>query len=211
LTQSLPATYIFLSSLKILKGLKMLTIKVACVSLLAIFAATTNTEAATLAGNTIAAQYFLPTTSDIYPSATGPASFVVGDGVEGSLNIEDVTWLDIDFSAFALLITINTVLTNPSWNTAEFNGPGFSVLSGNPFSAITSVTASNGQLVTAALTGGSLFVNWGGTSYNSGDTVSVTFDEGPAPVPLPAGLPLLASALLLGGFVARRKRHPSIA
>ena len=168
-------------------------------------------RAATLIGDVIQAEYSYPTIADVYPSATGPITFTVGAGEEGSILVEGVTRLHFNFDSDSLVIKLTTSLHNPTWNSAAQNGPSFSVLSGNPFPAIESVTTTNGGPVSAFLSGGVLFVDWAGMAYCSGDIVTVTFDPvGDAPpvsTPLPAALPLFAGGLGALGLLGRRRKR----
>ena len=72
-------------------------------------------HAASLTGNVLQAGYEYPSLGTAYPSmsvSTNP--FTVGAGVETVINIEDVTFLSIDFDANSLLVTLNTSLASPS-------------------------------------------------------------------------------------------------
>ena len=149
-------------------------------------------HASSLTGDLLQAKYYVPDINSVYDQATVPSPFTVGSDPDPTITVEGVTTLLMHFSDAALLITLNTTLANPMWGSAASqNGPGFSVLSGNPFPAIAGVTSSNAGPVSAYLSNGMLFVNWAGMSYHDGDTVTVTF----APVPLPATLPLFAGGL----------------
>jgi hypothetical protein len=147
-------------------------------------------HASVLTGDLIQAEYDYPTQGAVYGASTvTPNPFVVGPGLETVISIEDVTFLNVDFSDDSLLITLLTVLDNPTWNSVPQNGPAFEVLSGNPFPAISQVTSTSGT-VTAFLSSGKLFINWAGMPYHTGDTVTVSFET-----PLPAALPLFATGL----------------
>lgn len=176
-------------------------------SLLAIFmvCATTAAHAATLIGNSIEAYYYIPTIGTEYGFASAtPNPFVVGTGVDTVIDVEGVTFLNIDFSANALVITLNTILFSPTWNNALQNGPAFKVLSGNAFSPVSSVIASNSGPVSAFLSGGDLIINWAGMSYGDGDTVTVNFE--PSVVPLPASFGFLTLGMAGLAWAGRRRR-----
>lgn len=178
-------------------------IAIAAISAFAAF--TSASHASTLIGNVIEAQYEFPTIGTPYPlSSVTPNPFTVGAGIDAVIDVEGVTQLSIDFGANALLITLDTILTNPQWNAASQNGPVFSVVSGSLFPAIANVFASQGS-VSAFLLNDKLYVNLAGWSYHDGDTISVEF--GASPVPLPAALPLLAAGLGAMGFMGWRKRR----
>ena len=104
------------------------------------------------------------------------------------------------------MTTLLTVLDNPTWNSVPQNGPAFTVLSGNPFPAISSVTSTSGpgKRVHFQWT---LFINWVGMSYHTGDTVSVSFES-----PLPPALPLFVSGLTGFGFFGwwRKRKNETI-
>ena len=161
-------------------------------------------SAATLMGNSIDAAYYFPDSGTVYPFGTASLNpFTVGAGVDTTIDVEGVTSLLIDFSATSLVITLQTILTNPTWNAAAQNGPAFRVLSGNPFPEIDSVVASNAGPVTAFLLGGDLFVNWAGIPFTSGDTVTIEF----VPIPLPASIVVLGFGLGVIGWVGHRRRE----
>ena len=164
-------------------------------------------HAASLTGNVLQASYEFPDLGTAYPFmsvSTNP--FTVGAGEDTVINIENVTFLSVDFDEDSLLVTLNTTLTNPTWTGAAQNGPVFNVVSGVPFSPISSVVSSSGGPVSAFLSGGSLVVNWAGMPYMDGDTVTVEFSSVSA-VPLPAALPLLAGGIGgLGALSWWRKR-----
>jgi hypothetical protein len=172
----------------------------------ALAAFTAPSHASTLIGNVIEAQYEFPSIGDPYINSTVlPNPFTVGAGIDAVIDVENVTQLSIDFSASSLLITIETSLIYPAWNAAGQNGPVFSILSGNAFTAITNVVASQGSVI-AFLLSDKLYVNLAGWSYHSGDTIRVDFAG--SPVPLPAALPLFAAGLGAMGFMGwRRKRR----
>lgn len=164
-------------------------------------------HASVLTGNQIQAGYFYPDTSTVYPnSVVAPNPFIVGPGLETTITVENKTSLNVDFSDSSLLITLITILENPVWGNASQNGPAFTVLSGNPFPAISSVTSTSGP-VSAFFSSGTLFINWAGMPYQTGDTVTVSFET-----PLPAALPLFASGLTGLGFLGwwRRRKNETI-
>jgi hypothetical protein len=169
-------------------------------------------QASVLIGNVIHAEYDVNFLN--YPDSNAfPDQFTVGPGVETIINVEHVTDLVVDFSDTSLVITLLTTLMNPdpTWGSTSQNGPKFSVVSGNPFPAIKSVTSTLKPLelgpVSVFLLDGALFVNWAGRSYQNGDTVTVSFET-----PLPAALPLFASGLTGLGFLGwwRRRKNGAI-
>jgi hypothetical protein len=99
-----------------------------------------------------------------------------------------------------------------------FNGPVFTVLSGNSFGSVTNVVVNNHCVpcnpITAHVSGNSLLINWEGAGGQVGDTITVDFSGGgpvsSVPVPAPiagAGLPglVLASGGVLGWWRRRQK------
>ena len=167
-------------------------------------------HAATLIGDSINAEYDYPTTGTVYSSSTVSVDpFQVGAGEESVISIEGVTFLHIDFSASSLIITLDTTLADPIWNSVSQNGPAFSILSGNAFPAIYSVVSSNAGPISAFLSSGTLFVNWAGMQYHNGDIVTVTFASGDAArvsavTPLPSTWMMLLSGFAGFGFFAYR-------
>jgi hypothetical protein len=97
-------------------------------------------------------------------------------------------------------------------NQATFNGPAFTVLAGNPFPAIDTVS---GILASDVFeTGGKLALNWQSLSFADGSQIVVTFTGGTSATPLPASLPLFATgldALSLLGWRRKRKNAAAIA
>src|ERR1700716_1381177 len=150
----------------------------------------TPASAATLIGDSISASYGFPNTGTLPPTGSvtySPSTFTVVDpGIESVLSItsnlhpatRDI--INVDFSAYALTFTF---LNDQSRNVGTFNGPEFTVLSGNPFDAINSVVISGGQTVNASIVGGVLEVNWQGQIFAANDTVVINFAS---PVPEPS-------------------------
>jgi len=181
-------------------------VRLAAIAAMSALAVLTNaSHASTLIGNVIQAQYEFPDIGTPYVfSGVSPNPFTVGDGIEAVLDVEEVTQLSIDFSESSLLITLNTILINPTWTGTGQNGPVFSVVSGTAFTAIANVVASQGSVI-AFLMSDKLYINLSGWSYQTGDTVRVDFAA--SPVPLPAAFPLLAAGLGAMGFMGWRKKR----
>jgi hypothetical protein len=141
----------------------------------------TPAKAAALIGDSISASYGFPNTGTFptgFVNYSSSTFTVVDPGVETVLSIvsnlhpatPDI--INVDFSASALTFTF---LNAQSRNSATFNGPEFTVLSGNPFGAIESIVISGGQTVTASIVSGILGVNWQGQIFEANDTVVINF------------------------------------
>ena len=109
---------------------------------------------------------------------------------------------EVDFDASSLVFT---VLTPIAYNPGAFNGPEFTVLTGNPFGNVVSVSSPAGQPVTAHVSGGVLFVNWQGDSFLANDTITITFDNNGVPEPSTWAMMLIGFAGL--GFAFRQSRR----
>lgn len=154
-----------------------------------------------LIGDTISGTFDFPCATCTYGSFSYSINpFVVNGSVETALTVDLVHMTDVDFGDHSLVLT---ALDTVNYAGAAYNGPEFTVISGNPFGAVTNVTTSGGQSVTADVSGGTLFVNLAGAGFSNGDTITVTF--GSLPVPEPASMGLLAAGLLGLPFLRRRK------
>ena len=158
-------------------------------------------QAATLVGNSISAEYDFPDLGTPLSVVYTPSTFTVGSGIETTLAIS-ASQPTFDFSTDQLVITFVGGL---GLNPGTFNGPVFTVLSGNPFPAIDTVS---GILASDVFeTGGKLALNWQSLSFTDGSQIVVTFAADTLATPLPAALPLFASGGALLGFLGwRRKR-----
>jgi hypothetical protein len=175
---------------------------IACGSLVA-----TSASALTLIGDTISASYGFPDAGTFpsgFVSYTNP-TFTVGSGVETQLQITSNVHsgndlINVDFSAFALTFTF---LNSETRSTGSFNGPEFTVLSGNPFGAITSVVAPSGETVLASIVNGVLEVNWEGDSFREGQTVVINFANA---VPEASTWAMMVLGFFGVGFLAYRRK-----
>jgi hypothetical protein len=168
-------------------------------AILIVFAPVTSklSNASVLLGDTISAQYDFPTSSS--PGALPiTSSFTVGPGIEGTIIGGTV---DIDFSDSSLTLTY---LQRETWAPASFNGPEFTITSGNPFPAITTVSVSGGQTVGASFAGGVLDINWQGQSFALGDTVVINFASA---VPEPSTWAMMILGFAGVGFMAYRRKQ----
>jgi hypothetical protein len=101
-------------------------------------------NANTIVGDTISGEFDAPLGSPVGFWLVVPNStFTVGNGIEGAFTTTGALQLGIpdlfsfDFSAHQLVITFDT---GQSYNTDSFSGPVFSIISGNPFDTISSVS-----------------------------------------------------------------------
>jgi hypothetical protein len=162
---------------------------------------------AVLEGQSFTASYRVPTIDTPYDSATAtPSSFVVGAGVEAVVNVEDVTFISIDFSDTALSLVLNTDLTQPTWSTAAFNGlvfdltsPGALGITGASVDALTTLSGFDSSRI--LVSGNRIAIDWNGLSYVDGTRVVVNFATA---VPEPATYALMLMGLCLMGATQKR-------
>jgi hypothetical protein len=130
----------------------------------------------------------------------------------------------VNFNANSVTLTMAPApLTDVFYSGDPFNGPVFTVLSGNSFGSITGMVVNNPDCVpcnpiTASLSGNSLFINWEGAGGKVGDTITVDFSGG-GPVQAPvsgapgpiAGAGLPGTAMGVGGLLLwwRKRRTGS--
>ena len=156
-----------------------------------------------LLGNTLTASYRYPDSAESYNQAIWtPPSFTVGPGEETIASIEDVTQIHVDFTGSALVMTLHTVLSAPTWNAVVFSGPVFVAdgwLGIRSVSIDPSTTMGGFDVSRVWLTDTELGINWAGLSYVDGTSVSINFDA-----PEPASLGLLGIGLA-GIAIARRR------
>ena len=161
--------------------------------------------AATLIGKNASVAYYLPDTSTVYTQAApNPGSFTIGAGAESTVDVEGVTFLDVDFGAQSLKILFNTVLSNPTWNTVPFNGLRFTGPGINRINSVTvdpSTTLPGFTNARVSLSGGALGLDWHGITYANGQQVTLNFGGVPEPL---VWAQLLAGFALIG-VVARRR------
>jgi hypothetical protein len=152
--------------------------------------------AASLIGANLDAVYYHPDTLTPYPDAEfTPLTFAVGAGQETVGNIEDVTWLLVDFSDDALVITLDTILVFPTWNNTAFNGVIFTATAPHDIATATvdpSTTMTGFDDTRVSITTDRILVNWAGLSYQDAELVKVNFTF----VPEPASGLLVALGLL---------------
>jgi hypothetical protein len=181
----------------------------------------------TLIGDVISGSYDFPNAST---TAVGQFSYftnpfvVSGPAPQTTLFIGNPVFYsawNVFFTGTSLTLTMAPApLTSALYDADPFNGPVFSVVSGNAFASVTGVNTSLHctpcDPVSAFVSGGSLYVDWAGAGGVVGDTVTVDFTVAGrvSAVPGPiegAGTPglIAASAGLLAWW--RRKRNGALA
>jgi hypothetical protein len=153
-----------------------------------------------LLGDVIVGSYDYPNSSTVlvggFNYSVNP--FVVDGTVETTLfvgnNVFYSAW-DVSFSANSVTLTmVPAPESNVFYSADPFNGPVFTVLSGIPFSSVTSVVANNPDCVpcnaiTAYVAGNSLFINWQGAGGEVGDSITINF------APTPDTIPFMSDAI----------------
>lgn len=159
-----------------------------------------------LLGKQLDAVYYTPATNTPYNSASfTPPTFTIGAGQETTGNVENVTDLLVDFTDDMLTIILETSLTNPTWNSASFNGIIFtSPDSLGLASALVApeTTMSGFDNSRVSFNANQILINWNGLSYEDGTLVKVNFTS--AGVPEPLDTLGVATAIGLGIFFKRK-------
>lgn len=203
-----------------MKNRKLLSV-VAALALLGSYTVGT-ARASTLIGDVISGSYDYPCDSC---TLTGGFSYFTNPFVVQTPAAETALFIgnpvyysawDVYFNANSVTLTMATApLTDAFYSADPFNGPVFTILSGNSFGSITGLVVNNPDCVpcnpiTAYLSpdGSTLFINWEGAGGEVGDTITVDFSVGgPIDTPLPAALPLFATGLGVIGLLARRRKR----
>lgn len=163
---------------------------------------------ADLVGTEFTATYRFPDIASVYPFGTPvPPTFTVGAGVESVVDIEGVTDISVDFAATSLTLTLNTILTAPTWNASAFNGLLFEATGAHGIlsaSVDASTTMAGFDASRITLSADEIGINWQGLSYVDGTVVTINFTFAQVPVPEPASLAVLGIGLL--GLAASRRR-----
>jgi hypothetical protein len=158
---------------------------------------------ASLIGQGFNVSYRFADLNTVYLNATAtPADFLVSGGIETVVDVEGVTDLIVDFDASSLTVLFDTVLSNPTWNPASFNGLRFI---GTAAHGVTGATIDAGSTMggfdasRVTLTADEIRLNWNGLSYVDGTRLVINFA-----VPEPATLALFGAGLI--GLMAMRRR-----
>ncbi len=161
---------------------------------------------ASLIGVLLNASYRVPTSAVAYQQASfTPTDFTVESGIETVGLVENVTSIPVDINAFSLRVSFQTSLSDPRWNSAEFNGlvlTSASALgvSGGSVASTTTMTGFDASRVQVA--GNQVLLNWQGLQYADGTIIDVVFSA--IAVPEPASVALLGLAF---AGIALFRRH----
>ena len=164
-------------------------------------------------GRQLSVDYFYPVPSTPYgPSVETPPVFIVGNGVETVVNVENVTTITVDVSNTSVLFDFSTSHPGPTWLSDAFNGLIFNLISGNSFDfANASIdpgsTFAGFDISRVSFTDSQVAVDWRGLSYNSDTILRINFEPNAAEVPEPATLSLLGLGFL-SAVAMRRRRGP---
>jgi hypothetical protein len=168
-------------------------------------------HADTLIGDQISANFYYPTfgspcCSDVTYST---AAFQVTSGLTPETTLQfGAAPIAFNFDASSLTITF---LGSTTPNSAVFNGPVFTDLTGANFGSLSTISGGNLGIVSVT-NGNELFINWQGVPFTAGETIVVNFANAAA-VPGPivgAGLPGLILGLAGIGFMAYRRRNQNL-
>ncbi len=129
-------------------------------------------------------------------------STTVGAGFD--FNVGSVTW-DLDAGANGDELIVDTSGSFPFFAATSFELTGLDFSGGELLVGFSDVFSQMANTV-VTFTTDSLLVTFTDGPVADGVTFSGTFDTAPSAVPLPAGLPMIASGLALLGFLGRRRK-----
>jgi hypothetical protein len=163
------------------------------VALLLSIGTLSESRAATLLGDVISGSYDFPCVGcTLSQTSNGGITyfanpFVVDGNVETVLFIgrpdSYMAW-SVQFDDNSLTLTVTPApITNQFYSSDPFNGPVFTVLSGNSFGSVTNIVENLHCVpcnpVTAFVLGDSLYVNWEGAGGGQvGDSIRMVFSVG---------------------------------
>ena len=171
----------------------MNTFKTLAVSAVVAAAAATASHAATLTGDEVTL-----TIADIGFSE----STTVGAGVD--FVVGSVSW-DLDAGADGNELIVDTDGTFAGFGATSFELTGLDFSGGEILVGFSDIFSQMADTV-VTFTADSLLVTFIDGPVDDGVTFSGVFDTRPTAVPLPAGLPMIASGLALLGFLGRRRK-----
>lgn len=164
-------------------------------------------------GRQLSVDYYYPNQSTSYgQSVETPPVFIVSDGIETVVNVENVTLIAIDVSDTSMQFDFSTTHPGPTWLPNTFNGLIFNLISGNSFDFATasidpSSTFGGFDLSRVSFNDSRVEINWQGLAYNSDTVLRIHFEPNANEVPEPATLSLLGLGFL-GAVAMRRRRGP---
>jgi len=169
---------------------------------------------ADLLAKTLEATFYYPNASTPYAMASfAPQAFVVGQGLETTGTVENLTRLVTDFDADKLTITFNTIANHPVWSTAAFNGVEFALSSSDSFDFVSALvdpatTLAGFDNSRISFTSGTLALNFSGLAYKDADRLVINFGFGGGgagiAVPEPGVPASIAAGLLMAVVFLRR-------
>src|SRR5262249_16926121 len=136
-------------------------------------------QSSTLVGDTIRGVVDFPTLGTAATSISfNPGVFLVGAGPDTAFT----GVASFDFSDASFVINFSGTA---GWTPGAFNGPVFTVLSGNQFDPVSSVTGMDSGRVSEQVVNGALAltINWNGLTFHPGNRIEIEF--APTATPLP--------------------------
>jgi hypothetical protein len=165
---------------------------------------------ADLLGKSFSAGYFTPDLATPYANASVPPDFLVGAGIEGSIDVEGVTDISFDFGALSLTTAFTTTLATPTWNSNSFNGIVFTSASPLNLSSahVVSTTMAGFDDSRITISGNQIHLNWQGLSYVDGTVINIAFGAVPEPA---SWAMMIAGFAVIGGSMRRRVMEARLA